>query len=402
MDPLPAGWTEHADPSTGKSYFHNAGSGQTTWERPRPAVASPARTPLPLGWTEHADPSSGKPYFHNAATGQTVWERPSAPAAEAPLPVGWTSHLDASSGKTYFHNAATGQTTWERPAGGAAGGFGAMPMSPMMGGLGGLGGALGGLPPGYEAGTVKAWFEEKGFGFIAPTKGGPDVFCHRKELEDGQALQSGATVYFVASFDTARNKMGVSRCRGAIPGPGVPGAMPMTGGGCGMGMSSGGLGPAPVFGGGGGGMGSGVPGSAPPGGQAITGETQGSVKAWLEEKGFGFVAPLNGGNDVFVHRNCLQDGQVLTVGSTVTYVAEWDARRGKYAATRCTGASSSGGYGPTAGGFGGDARSSPYGGSAGGIGDTALQQAALQAQQALLRTGFSSGSPAPSGGFSSV
>ena len=31
---------------------------------------------LPPGWTEHADPMSGDTYFHNAQTGETVWEHP--------------------------------------------------------------------------------------------------------------------------------------------------------------------------------------------------------------------------------------------------------------------------------------------------------------------------------------
>ncbi|SHN48175.1 MULTISPECIES: cold-shock protein [Cryptosporangium] len=50
-------------------------------------------------------------------------------------------------------------------------------------------------------GTVKWFNAEKGFGFIAPDGGGPDVFAHYsaiqtqgyKELTDGQAVEFDVT-----------------------------------------------------------------------------------------------------------------------------------------------------------------------------------------------------------------
>ena len=54
--------------------------------------------------------------------------------------------------------------------------------------------------------------------------------------------------------------------------------------------------------------------------------TQGVVKWFNNEKGFGFIAPENGGNDVFVHHTAIQgDGyKSLNEGDRV----EFDVTRG--------------------------------------------------------------------------
>ena len=36
--PLPEGWKEYVDKATGKSYYYNASSATTTWERPKAAT----------------------------------------------------------------------------------------------------------------------------------------------------------------------------------------------------------------------------------------------------------------------------------------------------------------------------------------------------------------------------
>lgn len=47
---------------------------------PPAAAAAPA---LPAGWTSAVDPSSGRTYYCNTATKQTTWEHPAAPAQPA-------------------------------------------------------------------------------------------------------------------------------------------------------------------------------------------------------------------------------------------------------------------------------------------------------------------------------
>merc|ERR1719446_1047318 len=58
----------------------------------------------------------------------------------------------------------------------------------------------------------------------------------------------------------------------------------------------------------------------------------GTVKMWNEERGFGFITPADGGEDVFVHRSALGDGVQLVPGNAVSYDGGWDDRKQKYRA----------------------------------------------------------------------
>ena len=50
----------------------------------------------------------------------------------------------------------------------------------------------------------------------------------------------------------------------------------------------------------------------------------GTVKWFNESKGFGFIAPSDGGEDVFVHFNAIQGSgfKTLAEGQSVTYEVE--------------------------------------------------------------------------------
>ncbi|CAK0865568.1 unnamed protein product [Prorocentrum cordatum] len=104
----------------------------------------------------------------------------------------------------------------------------------------------------------------------------------------------------------------------------------------------------------------------------------GKVKKFFEDKGFGFITPDDGGEDVFLHRKVHGDGQDRTAyieeGASVTYEVEWDDRKGKYSASSCEGpwktggGGGGGGWGGGGGGWGGGGGGWGGGGGGGGWG----------------------------------
>ena len=63
----------------------------------------------------------------------------------------------------------------------------------------------------------------------------------------------------------------------------------------------------------------------------------GTVKWFNDEKGFGFIKPDDGGDDVFCHFSQIEDGNALAEGQPVQFVKEYDDRKGKERAEEVTG-----------------------------------------------------------------
>eukprot|EP00930_Biecheleria_cincta_P058684 TRINITY_DN44488_c0_g1_i1.p1 TRINITY_DN44488_c0_g1~~TRINITY_DN44488_c0_g1_i1.p1 ORF type:complete len:321 (-),score=41.12 TRINITY_DN44488_c0_g1_i1:122-1084(-) len=66
---------------------------------------------LPFGWECITDPASGRLYYCNRQTGQSSWTPPPS------LPRGWEAVLDRRTGATYYCNRSTGESSWTVPSG---------------------------------------------------------------------------------------------------------------------------------------------------------------------------------------------------------------------------------------------------------------------------------------------
>eukprot|EP00933_Yihiella_yeosuensis_P031198 TRINITY_DN2474_c0_g2_i1.p1 TRINITY_DN2474_c0_g2~~TRINITY_DN2474_c0_g2_i1.p1 ORF type:complete len:178 (+),score=42.81 TRINITY_DN2474_c0_g2_i1:81-614(+) len=174
-------------------------------------------------------------------------------------------------------------------------------------------------------GTLKKFFADKGFGFIEPEAGGEDLFAHSKQFQgDSDSLRGGETVSYETEWDDRKGKD-------------KAGSWSVVGGGGGGG---GGYGGGGRRGGGGG------------------GSKTGTVKKFFSDKGFGFITPDDGGDDLFAHSKQLDGDQYsINEGDKVSYESELDSRSGKMKA-RSWAPAGGGGYGgpPQHGGH----RYSPY------------------------------------------
>ena len=92
------GWTLHSDKKSGHSFYHHEASGRSSWVKPPGSVddveiwnaplrmtkwtsegiikAMGYRREVAPGWTRHSDKKTGKSYYHHAASGKTTWVKP--------------------------------------------------------------------------------------------------------------------------------------------------------------------------------------------------------------------------------------------------------------------------------------------------------------------------------------
>src|SRR3984957_8958415 len=168
-----------------------------------------------------------------------------------------------------------------------------------------------GFGPEHDA-TVKWFNPEKGFGFVALSDGSGDAFLHANTLNQSghNAVSPGATLR--VRIGQGQKGRQVSEELSVDESTATPTA---SRGGASRGSGSGGFDRA-----GGAGFGGADRGAAPrrgaPTGPSV--EMQGTVKWYNATKGFGFVAPSEGGKDVFVHASALQRAGVMPLAEGQT------------------------------------------------------------------------------------
>uniref|UniRef100_A0A4W6CYR3 Rho GTPase activating protein 27 n=1 Tax=Lates calcarifer TaxID=8187 RepID=A0A4W6CYR3_LATCA len=100
------GWEVHTDQESGQEYYYHPATGRTTWDNPfldsptdpepPPCSPSPLQSPAlspstasPPAWTSDweqlVDETSGRPYFYNPMSGETSWEPPEQLSPYPPL-----------------------------------------------------------------------------------------------------------------------------------------------------------------------------------------------------------------------------------------------------------------------------------------------------------------------------
>jgi CspA family cold shock protein len=170
-----------------------------------------------------------------------------------------------------------------------------------------------------ESGTVKWFNTAKGFGFIQPDNGGPDVFVHVSAVERAGigGLNEGDKVTYDLEPDRRSGKMAAENLTVTEHGAGGFGGARRE-------PRGGGFGGGPRGGGYGGGYDSGPSGES----------ASGTVKWFNSTKGFGFIQPDGGGQDVFVHISAVERSGLgaLNEGQTVTFELGRDRRTGKTSA----------------------------------------------------------------------
>jgi CspA family cold shock protein len=198
---------------------------------------------------------------------------------------------------------------------------------------------------GPESSAVVKWFNaEKGFGFVELGEGAGDVFLHASVLArtGATSVNPGATLKVRVGQGqkgpqvTEVIEVDESTASAAPAAPRAPRAGGFAGGGGGYGDRAGGggyggggggygdRGGGGGYGGGGGGGGFGAPRRGFDAPVASGPEQQGTVKWYNQAKGFGFIAPEDGGKDVFVHASALRragltelaEGQRVTIQIT--------------------------------------------------------------------------------------
>ncbi|CDQ97176.1 unnamed protein product, partial [Oncorhynchus mykiss] len=113
------GWEVHTDQESGQEYYYHPESGQTTWDNPHIDPEAPAEEPVcsspspssqsptstsvshpawTADWEQCLDVTSGRQYFYNPVSGETSWEPPEPQCPYPPLMEPLSGHSSLEEG----------------------------------------------------------------------------------------------------------------------------------------------------------------------------------------------------------------------------------------------------------------------------------------------------------------
>lgn len=165
-------------------------------------------------------------------------------------------------------------------------------------------------------GTVKFFNFDKGFGFITPVDGGGDAFVHISAVKRSglHGLDEGDQVEFTVEQDRRSGRASAEQLSQISKGSGAgsPASTPRRSAGAERSA-----------------------GSSAREAREPAGTGEGTVKWFNPTKGFGFIQPQDGGEDIFVHISAVERAglSALPDGQRIRYALERDRRTGKSSAT---------------------------------------------------------------------
>ena len=127
--PLPIDWAEVEDASSGKLFYYNSATGESSWDRPLP-VEPPSPSDVlhkrqqyfksdhdlkELSAAKEPESAVKEKEAEDVKDMQTLPTGPLVASYEFPLPACWSEVENPTSGQVYYYNSTTGETSWDRP-----------------------------------------------------------------------------------------------------------------------------------------------------------------------------------------------------------------------------------------------------------------------------------------------
>jgi hypothetical protein len=111
-DDLPGGWVAQVDPGSGLTYYYNADTQETTWEKPLWSANDLVEESIPV---EETLPEPEVDEVTDAISPAPVHTAEDEAVLDDDLPGGWVAQVDPGSGLTYYYNADTQETRLRNP-----------------------------------------------------------------------------------------------------------------------------------------------------------------------------------------------------------------------------------------------------------------------------------------------